>query len=305
MILAVCPNLALDVTYQVDAFIPGSSVRVARARSRAGGKGANVARVAAALGEPSVLVGFTGGSTGRTVVDDLDASGLTHDLVAVDGDTRRTLTVVSPTEATVFNEPGPEVSSEDWDRLVDLVARRAVDASVVTVSGSLPPGSPADACARLVAASAAPVVLDTSAPGLLDALPHRPAVVKPNDEEAAALLGMEVRTDRDALAACTRLVDAGARACIITMGSRGLVALRDGQAVRVHVGRTVAGNPTGAGDAFTARLATGLARGEDWTELLRQSCAVAGAAVARDLAGEFDPSTYDDLLPHITIEDLR
>ena len=74
--------------------------------------------------------------------------------------------------------------------------------------------------------------------------------------------------------------------------------------VRVAVGESVAGNPTGAGDAFTACLATGLAAGDDWPEMLRRSSAVAAAAVARPLAGEFDPDTFDLVLPRITVEEL-
>lgn len=305
MILSVCPNLAVDVTYQVPAFTPGHSVRVERALSRAGGKGTNVARVATALGERAVLVGFAGGRTGREVTEDLHAAGLEHELVDVAGDTRRTLTVVSPTEATVFNEPGPAVDAADWHRLVEVVARRSRTASVVTVSGSLPPGSPDDVYARLVAAAATPTIIDTSGPQLLAALAHRPAVVKPNDEEAQEILGRPVDDVAAALAACQEFVELGARSCIITMGARGSVALRDGRAVRVVAGGTVEGNPTGAGDAFTAGLAHGLAVGTPWEEILRRSSAVAAAAVARDTAGEFDPDTYTRMLPHITIEDLR
>ena len=50
MILAVCLNLALDLTY-----------RVAGVASRAGGKAVNAARVLDALGHEVVVTGFSGG----------------------------------------------------------------------------------------------------------------------------------------------------------------------------------------------------------------------------------------------------
>lgn len=304
MILAVCPNLALDVTYRVDDYRPGRSVRVAEVSTRAGGKGANVARVAGQLASAAVLLGFVGGRTGDDVVADLDATGVRHDLVSVSGETRRTLAVTAPSSTTVFNEPGPTVTEAEWQTLIDRVTELSTGVGVVTVSGSLPPGSPDDAYARVVAASRAPVVVDSSGHQLLRALDEHPAVVKPNHDEASEVLGRPVTNLAQALAACLEFVDRGAGACIVTMGADGLVAVRGDSRVRVAVGESVAGNPTGAGDAFTACLATGLAAGDDWPEMLRRSSAVAAAAVARPLAGEFDPDTFDLVLPRITVEEL-
>ena len=45
VILAVTLNLALDVTYRVDARGVGTANRVQRVSARAGGKGVNAARV--------------------------------------------------------------------------------------------------------------------------------------------------------------------------------------------------------------------------------------------------------------------
>ena len=45
MILTLTLNAALDVSYEVDALVPGTSHRVRAVRQRAGGKGINVARI--------------------------------------------------------------------------------------------------------------------------------------------------------------------------------------------------------------------------------------------------------------------
>jgi tagatose 6-phosphate kinase len=50
LIGTVTLNLALDVTYSVDELLVGGSHRVTEIRQRAGGKGVNVARVAATRG---------------------------------------------------------------------------------------------------------------------------------------------------------------------------------------------------------------------------------------------------------------
>ncbi len=65
MILTVTLNLALDVTYHVADFEPGSAVRVEDVARRAGGKGVNVARVLQALRHEVTVSGMVGGFTGQ------------------------------------------------------------------------------------------------------------------------------------------------------------------------------------------------------------------------------------------------
>lgn len=304
VILAVCPNPALDVTYQVDDATPGTTHRVRSVRWRAGGKGVNVVRVASQLGTAATILGFSAGRSGDQLIAGLDQSGIAHDLVAVDGETRRTLAVVTPTETTMFNEPGPQINPGQWDALASSVRTASEQAGVVTVSGSVPPGTPADGIARLVAASAAPVILDLGGQQLFDALAAGPEVVKPNHEEASQALGVSVDSPSAALHAAQEFVRRGARRCIVTLGEQGLVALDSGGALLVRSTRLVDGNPTGAGDAFTAALADGLIRGTAWRDILRSATATAAAAVACDLAGDFAPDLRRELLEHITIEEV-
>jgi len=94
VIVATSLNSAMDVTYTVAALVLGKSHRVSSVRSRAGGKGINVARVMRQLGDEEVVAGLRGGRTGAAITNDLAAGGRT---------------------ATVFNEPGPP--STTWPRL--------------------------------------------------------------------------------------------------------------------------------------------------------------------------------------------
>ena len=77
LIATVTLNLALDVTYEVDALVVGGSHRVDHIRRRAGGKGVNVARVATTLGHQVLAFGFVGGVTGELVAEELFDAGLT------------------------------------------------------------------------------------------------------------------------------------------------------------------------------------------------------------------------------------
>jgi tagatose 6-phosphate kinase len=141
LILTVTLNLALDVTYFVDAAPRlGEVNRVARVAARAGGKGVNVARV---LGGEAVVCGFVGGRTGDAVRADLRAAGLVDETVGIVGETRRTVVVqASGAEPTGFWEPGPSVSAAEWETFVARFRELAGSAAAVVLAGSLPAGAP-------------------------------------------------------------------------------------------------------------------------------------------------------------------
>ena len=144
MILTVTPNAALDISYHVDELVVHQSHRVTAVHQRAGGKGVNVASVLARMGHPVIATGLVGGAAGEEIRADLEARGVTAQFVVVGGSSRRTVNVVSAAhgDATVFNEPGPELAGPDWQSLVAGIDSLLADAAatVVVLSGSLPPG---------------------------------------------------------------------------------------------------------------------------------------------------------------------
>src|SRR6476620_8625332 len=87
VIVTVTPNVALDVTYDVEQLVPHTSHRVESVRAVAGGKGINVASVLASRGHDVIAAGLAGGITGALVRDDLDARGIRHQLVDTGSET--------------------------------------------------------------------------------------------------------------------------------------------------------------------------------------------------------------------------
>ncbi|MFC4857593.1 1-phosphofructokinase family hexose kinase [Actinophytocola glycyrrhizae] len=298
MILTVTLNAALDVTYQVPALRVGHTNRPTAADVRAGGKGVNVARVLHALGHETMVTGLVGGDTGAAIRADVLLAGLREALFDMAGPSRRTVTIVSDGTATAVNEPGPAVSISDWADFVGGYHALAARASVVVLSGSLPPNLPDDAYAQLIRATpGTPVILDTAGPALLAGLAARPAVVKPNVHELTEVTGLD-----DPLAAARALLDRGAGAVVASLGPEGLVAVTERGSWRVRVPEELHGNPTGAGDACVAALAAGHLL--DWPDRLAEAAAVSAAAVPCPLAGDIDPDTYTRLRPTTTVEAL-
>jgi 1-phosphofructokinase family hexose kinase len=303
----VTPNPALDVTYRVTALEVHATNRVSEVTERPGGKGVNVARVLAQRGADVAVYGFLGGRTGARLAELLAelAPGIAQRWTEVAGETRRTVAVVDASDTTMFNEAGAPVADDDWDRLVADVAARCRPGDVVTVSGSLPAGSAPEQLARLVTAArraGAVVVADTSGPALIAAARAGADVLKPNLHELLDATG-----ERSVPVAVAALRASGAGAVVVSRGEEGLLLGLEGRTVQARLGRVLQGNPTGAGDALVAALASALAApGGPSARLvgaLPHAVAWSAAAVLSPVAGEVDESTVAALLQEVEVKE--
>ncbi|WP_435974766.1 1-phosphofructokinase family hexose kinase [Streptomyces sp. Qhu_M48] len=299
MILTVTLNTALDLTYRVPALIPHASHRVTQVIERPGGKGLNVARVLAALGHETVATGFAGGATGAVLREQLAATPVRDELVGTAGPTRRTVAIVDATtgDTTQLNEPGPTVTAAEWTAFRTRFTALLDGATAVALCGSLPPGIHVGAYAelvRLARAAAVPVLLDTSGEPLRRGIAARPDLVKPNADELAQLTG-----SREPLRATRDARGRGARTVVSSLGPEGLLAATPEGLWRAAPPAAVKGNPTGAGDSAVAGLLSGLADDAPWPDRLARAVALSAATVLSPVAGEFDPSAYEELLPRV------
>jgi tagatose 6-phosphate kinase len=307
MIVTVTLNPALDLTYAVDALVPHGTHRVATVAERPGGKGLNVARVLHTLGEPVLATGLLGGATGARVAELLRDEGVPSGFVRIGGETRRTVAVVDGSDATGFWEPGPAVTPAEWARFVDEFRELLGPATVVALSGSLPPGVPPDAYASLIAhAQRAGVrtLLDTSGPALHHGLLAGPTLAKPNAGELAALSpDLPPTAGLGAIVEAVRRLAAGA--VVVSRGAAGLVAVAPDEVWECAPPVPLEGNPTGAGDACVAALSRGLRDHTPWPALLADAVALSAAAVAAPVAGAFDPDVYRQLRGTASVTNSR
>jgi len=323
VILVVTPNPAVDVTYRVAEQRIGETQRVLEVQRRPGGKGLNVGRVLAATGVPTHAVLPLGGDGGHWIAHALDDLGLAHTDVAVRGETRTTVTVVDDlAHPTMFGEPGPVLSPDEWDTVTTAVeqllddgdvggtrgAAGAPAAAALVVSGSLPRDTDPTVVARWVTAARRRGVLsvvDCSGTALLAAASAGARVCKPNREELLEATGAD-----DERSGALRLLGLGATVVVVSRGSDGIAAHTAEHVLEVPAVPGVSGNPTGAGDAATAGLvgslvAAGLPTLEgsvsapgDATLLraLRSAAAHGAAAVLQPVAGVVDPADVQRFL---------
>jgi tagatose 6-phosphate kinase len=327
MILTVTLNPAIDVTYYLDSLVRHCGLRVDRVLERPGGKGVNVARVAAACGADVCATGLVGGRRGAQLRAGL---GVRDEFCQIESETRQTVNIVEtghtglPTE---LREPGPAVTAPEWKRFVDRFSALAAEAAVVTMSGSLPPGVPADAYATLTSVtrsvSVARVIVDAGGEALRLACAGGPDLVKPNEGELVTAANPEGNGLGRVLAGASVLRDLGAGAVVVSLGRSGSVAVTPDGCWRVSHEAVSGGNPVGAGDALVAGLALNvLAEGvpaegvpggraaggrvpSDWPTALRRASGLAMASVLAASAGEVDPVAAEQFAGNVRIRKIR
>lgn len=292
MILTVTPNPSLDRTYEVPALERGEVVRATGERVDPGGKGVNVSRAVTAAGRRTVAVLPLGGAPGALVADLLDAQGIEVAPVPVAGATRSNIALAEADGVlTKINAPGPELTAEEQELLLETVRAQSRDADWIACCGSLPRGLAPAWYADLVArahAAGVRIALDTSGPALLAALRERPDVVKPNAEELAEAVGRPLATVGDAAKAAEELREMGARAVLASLGADGQLLVDEAGvwfgSARVDAVRS----NVGAGDSSLAGF---LIAGGSGPEAL--ASAVAHGAAAVRLPGSVMPTPAD------------
>jgi 1-phosphofructokinase len=296
MIVTVTLNPSLDRTIEVPRLDRGQVLRAGAARMDPGGKGVNVSRALLANGFASQAVVPCGGDEGLQLVRLLEAEGVPLRVVPIAGHTRSNVTLVEPDgTVTKINEPGPLLSPNEFDTVIVCLLAAAESAQWVVACGSLPPGLPeqafADLCKRLVAAGVR-VAVDTSGEGLREAAQAGVALVKPNREELAEVVGSALPTMGDVVEAAQLLRAWGAGAVLASLGAEGAVLVDENGVLSGESPVTKPRSSVGAGDALLAGFLAAGARGAD-----ALATALTWGAAAVSLPGSRMPGP-DDLRLH-------
>ena len=288
MIYTLTLNPALDLELTVDSLPFNQVLRARDTRTDCGGKGFNVSRALAALGQKSTALGFVGGSTGERLEKALRKMGIRTDFVYVSEETRTNVSIVTDPSSDYLkvNQPGPTIRSAEIEALFQKIQMLAKASDYWVLSGSLPPGAAADIYAQIiqvVQANGAKAVLDTSGEPLRLGCSARPYLVKPNLLEARQLTGIEIEGRAAAFTAAEKIRSLGAAVVVISLGEQGAILDNGEVSVLAEPPTIQEHNPIGAGDALVAGLVWGLNQGKSLIEALRW--AVASGAAAASLPG--------------------
>lgn len=310
-VLTVTLNPTLDLATSADHVIPGPKLRCDAPRIDPGGGGINVSRALRILGGDSLTLIVAGGPAGATLEELLHAEGIDPLVLAGPGPTRESLSVTDRSTGGQFRfvMPGPAWGPADTEAILEAVGNIARPGDILVLSGSQPPGVPADfpaTLSRRLVALGAELVVDTSGPALHRLVSHPsstpPSVLRMDEAEATGLAGRPLGHRRGSADFAAGLVARGVAATVIVArGNDGSVLAHRGGRLHCVSPRVEVVSKVGAGDSFTAAYVLASARGLPPDAALRAGVAAAASAATTEATRLCVREEVDRLIPLCTL----
>ena len=271
------------------------------------GKGLNVSTVLNHLGEDTLCMGINFRNNGNLLEQTMNSRGLKHHFVYADGSIRTNIKLFEQNSHTMteINEAGPTVSSSLIDKLIDEIDARLEHTHILVLSGSIPPGVPADIYRRLIRMAHrkdVKTVLDTAGEPFALGLEEKPFLVKPNSLEFEQTFKKDLKAGKGPLEVARSVIESGVSYLCISMGADGALLLDREHAYRAKALPIEAKGLTGAGDSMVAGMCYALRRHLGSEDMLRYAMACSAGSVRQEgtlLARESD---VKELLPQVEIE---
>lgn len=300
-------NLAIDLFIETEEMHPFMVNRTKEDDIQANGKGVNVSLVLKMLDFPSTALGFSAGFTGKYIEDYLQQKQIQTEFIEVPGMTRiNVFTQVNQTgeEYKLVNQ-GPEIPQTAVHNFLNQI--RALQAEdYLCVSGSLPRGlSPKVLIeiSRICQEKGIHLIIDSSDQEVMDCLPYRPFLLKPNEEELSSWFGRKMVTDEDYFVCGQRLVELGAENVLLSLGEKGAILFTKDRVFRGNSPKGKVVNTACAGDTMLGAFLAGYMNRRPLDETLRKSIAAGSSTAFRK--GLTDFLDVEELSKQIKIREER
>ena len=305
-IVTLTLNPSVDVTYEIDTLVDDRKVHADAYRYDPGGNGINVARALSRLQVPAHACYVAAGEVGRLLQRLLQRQVAHAHALWVAGETRINVTLEQRAPSAQYEVigVGPQLDEAVLARMSATVQRLAGRGYAV-LTGSLPPGLPADSYARLAAALVARgvrVVLDMQGEALRDVLGCRPFLIKPNRYELEQLVGRALPTLAEVRAAACAVQEGGVEHVCVSLGADGALLAHAHGVWHGHAPQVAVRSTVGAGDSMLAGLVAALARGDAAADALRLGLACGSGTAAQPGTELFDAAALPALRAAALVE---
>lgn len=295
-------NPCVDKTVFVESFAENSVAICHKYDVHSGGKGVNVARVLKSLGDDAIVFSVFAGETGKHIERMMNDEGLTSHSVWVEGLSRTYTTVVDKNNKQfAIKERGPEIKVDEVESIKQEFLKFLKKIDFLCISDTV-------SCENMKHFSAyavkeakkrnIKVFLDTDNEALLFALNAKPDIVKPNNDEIAAIIGKR-ENEGEYL---DFLAEKGVAFPIVSLGERGCISICDGKRIKVIPPKVETVSAVGCGDSFIGGFIHSFINGCNGEQSLKYASA-AGAANALDIrAAYIEKDTVEKLLKNVIVK---
>lgn len=303
MIYTVTLNPSIDYFVEVDGFNVGELNRIKSDRKSPGGKGINVSTVLQNVGTESVALGFIGGFTGQFLNESLNERKIKTDFVSVEGDTRINVKLHSDVE-TEINGAGPTITQGELEQLIDKF-QHLQKGDVLVLAGSIPASLPSTLYKQVVESlkdKQVKIVVDATKDLLVDVLPYKPFLIKPNHHELGEIFGVEINNADEAIPYGKKLIDMGAEHVIVSMADKGSLLFVGDEVYFANIPEGKLVNSVGAGDSVVAGFIASFSKNQDAIVAFRFGAAAGSAtAYSEGLATE---EKINELISQVIVKKL-
>ena len=264
MIVTVTLNPSVDISYRLKEFKIDDVNRTSEFTKTAGGKGLNVARVLKQLNADVLATGFNGGYTGEFLKSELNKVKVKNDFYNIKGSTRNCIAILNEGNQTEILESGDDVSKEEQQGFLEKFEDLIQSSSVVTISGSMPPGVPSNYYEKLLNImedEEIKVILDTSGESLKSIVLNskiKPYCIKPNETEIKQIENKDINSKEELIDYLKTDIFKGIELIVITMGGDGALVKFKDDFYNVNIPKIDVVNPVGSGDSTVAGIAYGI-----------------------------------------------
>ncbi|MBW7984333.1 6-phosphofructokinase II [Enterobacillus tribolii] len=283
-IYTVTLSPSLDSATTTNKIYPEGKLRCTTPVFEPGGGGINVARAIVHLEGQATAIFPCGGATGEHLQALLVQEGVNIEAVTTQDWTRQNLHVhtESTGEQYRFVMPGAKLSAAELALIGERLAA-IPSGSLLVISGSLPPGVDTGSLRDLLQQAQRQglrCILDSSGDALAAGLEQGGLVlVKPNQNELAALTGKVLDQPDAVLLAARALVERGSvENVVVSLGPQGALAVNRHQWVQVVPPPVKKQSTVGAGDSMVGAMVMRLAQGADLLDMARYGVAAGSAA---------------------------
>lgn len=288
MIYTVTFNPSLDYMVSVKNLQMGMTNRTDSELLLPGGKGINVSLMLKNLGIRNTAFGFLAGFTGDEIAGKLREAGIQPDFIWLDRGISRINVKLKSMDGTEINGQGPDIDEEHLEKLLQKLDQLR-DGDVLVLAGSIPASLPDDIYQKIMKRLEGANILiavDATKDLLLNVLPYKPFVIKPNHHELGEIFGVTLETFEEVIPYAGKLQQQGARNVLVSMGKKGgLLLTENGEVIAGPSTDGVIKSSVGAGDSMVAGFLAGWLEQHNYEYAFKLGMAAGGATAYSDYLG--------------------
>ena len=282
MIYTITFNPSLDYIVNCEDFKLGETNRASKELIFPGGKGINVSIVLRNLGLDTTALGFLAGFTGNEIKRLILKEGIKNEMIEVDNGFSRINVKLRSNKESELNGIGPTIDDDSIKQLYQKLDKLQSD-DILVLAGSIPSSVPANIYSEItkyLMDKKIKVVVDATKDLLMNVLPYKPFLIKPNNHELGELFDVKLNTRDEVIPYAKKLQELGARNVLVSMAGEGAILVDENGITHQSAapkGKVV--NSVGAGDSMVAGFLYGYLTYKNYNEAFRYGVSTGSASV--------------------------